>query len=281
MLTCKYKAPFFAYEKHPLRYGVVQGSCNHWDCPKHGEEVARKHYHRIVEGARVLDQRGVRLAFLTVTCRGKDLDAAYAFKHYLEWTNRLFDAMRAKATRKTKQHDPEMWAYCQVTEKQKRSHPHSHVLLSFMPADTVLGFVEKWSNGKDGWKMSIVPALRSDWLAGEVVSAGLGSQYDLSEVETVDAASRYVAKYMFKRSQFTDNFPPGWKRVRYGTGWPKLPEQKSTGAKALVLLSAADWGNLSSLAAIIDAHDSAAYGECIHFLGGEGIPINRRYGEIA
>ena len=38
MSDCKYKAPFFAYEKHPLRYGVVQGSCNHWDCPKHGED---------------------------------------------------------------------------------------------------------------------------------------------------------------------------------------------------------------------------------------------------
>ena len=112
----------------------------------------------------VLDAQGVKLAFLTVTCRGKELEADYAFRHYLEWTNRLLDAMRAKATRTTKDHEREVWAYVQVTEKQRRQHPHSHILLSFMPADTVLGFVEKWANGRSGWQVSIVPALRSEWL---------------------------------------------------------------------------------------------------------------------
>lgn len=276
MSVCKYRAPFFAFERVPKRYGVKQGNCHHWDCPLHGEEIAREHYGRIVEGARKLDRQGVKLAFWTVTCRGKDLDAEYAFEHYLEWTNRLLDAARAKATRATRDHEPEPWSYVQVTEKQDRSHPHSHLLMSFMPADTVLGFVEKWAKGKNGWRMTIVPALRSDWLAGEVVKAGLGEQYDISEIETIEAASRYVAKYMFKRSQFTDKFPPGWKRVRYSHSWPKLPEVKTN---AFPLLSREDWGRLSASAVVIDAKDERAYRECVHWLGGEGIPINRAYAD--
>jgi len=278
MKICKYRAPFFAYEEVPKRYGVIQGNCNHWDCPKHGEEVARQHYGRIVEGARKLDAQGVKLAFLTVTCRGKDLDADYAFKHYLEWTNRLLDAARAKATRRTKAHEPEIWSYVQVTEKQKRSHPHSHILISFMPSDTVLGFVEKWVSGREGWKMEIVPALRSDWLQDEVIAAGLGEQYDISEVESIEAASRYIAKYMFKPSQFSAEFPPNWKRVRYSQSWPKLPVRKTN---AFPLISLEDWAELSSRAVVIDARDSAAYFECQHYLGGIGTPINPAYAEIS
>lgn len=249
---CAFGAPYFAFEREPKRYGLIQGNCNHWECPKHGQEVAKQHYGRIVEGARALDKQCVKLAFLTVTCRGKDLGADDAFRHYLEWTNRLIDAMRAKQVRVTKKNPtPPLWCYVQVTEKQKRSHPHSHFLTSFMPDDTLLGIVEKWVKSRDGMVWGEVPALRSDWLEGQVIKSGLGEQYDISEVGTVEAASRYVAKYMFKQTQFTTKFPKGWKRVRYSDSWPKLPAKPTN---AFIVLTIQDWADLGYLAAVVDAY---------------------------
>lgn len=248
---CSYGAPFFAFERTPKRFGVVQGCCNHWDCPRCGQMVARKHYGRIVEGARGLEKQGVKLAFMTITCRGKELPANEAFKNYLEWTNRLLDAMRARSQRVTKNHPREAWAYCQVTEKQTRSHPHSHILISYMPEDTVLGYVTKYgANGAYD-----VPALRSDWLEGEVVRAGLGKQYDISEAGNIEAVSRYIAKYMFKDSQFKTKFPPNWHRVRYSQTWPELAARKTN---AKVLMTIEDWAELSSRAVVVDAQSGAA-----------------------
>ena len=38
---CIYHAPYFAVqEKSSRRYAVVQGCCNHWDCPRCGPMVA-------------------------------------------------------------------------------------------------------------------------------------------------------------------------------------------------------------------------------------------------
>ena len=102
-----------------------------------------------------------------------------------------------------------------------------------------------------------------------MVRAGLGEQYDISEVETVEAASRYVAKYMFKRSQFTDKFPAHWHRVRYGQAWPKLPKRDPV---ARILLTRQDWGDLAASAVVIDAKDVAAHDACLHCSGGRMHP---------
>lgn len=269
---CSYGAPFFAFQREGKRYGIVQGNCNHWDCPRCGWEVAAQHYGRIVEGARKLENDGVKLSFLTVTCRGLELSADDAFKHYLEWTNRLIDAMRAKHTRKTKSNpEPSLWAYVQVTEKQKRSHPHSHFLTSFMPNDTVLGIVDKWKRERGVMVKTAVEALRSDWLQSEVIAAGLGEQYDISEVETAEAASRYVAKYMFKKSQFTSQFPKGWKRVRYSHTWPTLPAKESN---AFIVMTLDDWAGLSVLAAVVDAYGYAAQRMARLYLATSGVIVN-------
>ncbi|HEY9651958.1 MAG TPA: hypothetical protein V6C95_14940 [Coleofasciculaceae cyanobacterium] len=52
------------------------------------------------------------------------------------------------------------------------------------------------------------------------------------------AASRYIAKYLFKHSVF-EIWPPKWKRVRYSQNWPKLPEKSNPAA--FVILTAWDW----------------------------------------
>lgn len=267
-LRCAYGAPFFAFQKDGRRYGVVQGSCNHWDCPRCGKMVAKQHYGRIVEGCRTIAQEH-QLYFLTLTCRGADLSVDEAEQNYLKWTSKFIDAAYTKTKR-----EKGAWFYVQVTEKQKRGHPHSHILTTFAPDDIRQGYVTKWQRDNAGVLISKqVPALRSEWIHAQCVRAGLGDQYDISIVKTVEAASRYVAKYMFKESQFTANFPPRWKRVRYSQSFPKLPEQKTD---AFVLLSSADWRLLASKAAVVDVQTGEAYETAAHFLAHDDIILNER-----
>lgn len=100
-------------------------------------------------------------------------------------------------------------------------------------------------------------------MQNEVVSAGLGEQYDISEVAQIEAASRYVAKYMFKPAQFLSIYPKNWKRVRYSRSWPKLPERKTD---AFVVMKIEDWGLLASLAVVVDAQAGDAYKQAMRYL---------------
>lgn len=167
--------------------------------------------------------------------------------HYLEWTNRLLDSYRARV-KKLGGH----WCYVQVTERQKRGHPHSHFLTTFQPFDLVDGTVTKWVtvNGVPTKQEKV--ALRSVWLQSAVIRSGLGEQYDISKVRNEAAASRYVAKYMFKETNFVADWPKGWRRVRYSQSFPKLPEIKTD---AFVLRTYEDWDKLGRLAAIIRPAD--------------------------
>lgn len=231
MENCSYGAPFLLIPQGD-KAQVYQACCNHWDCPKCGPERARHEYGRIVSGAREIAQNRPNLWFLTITCRGAELSIADAEKGYLEWTNRFLDAARAKCKR-----DKQDWFYVQVTERQKRKHPHSHILTSFDVGDTRLDWLADWKMRKCGLVNEWKAGLRSDWLARAVVNAGLGQQYDISIVHSVEAASRYIAKYLFKDSLLTV-WPKGWKRVRYSQNWPKL--EKTTDVKAIPLVNDGD-----------------------------------------
>lgn len=245
---CKYGAPMFAYrrgDENSRAWGVTQGVCNHWDCPRCGPMIAGKNYGRIVEGARELQQIAP-LYFLTVTCRGKEIDRADAEANYLKWTNTLLTAIRTRAKR-----EGQHWAYAQVTERQKRGHPHSHILTTWKPHDLVEGKKTNWKRDNGGNLVSeTMPALRSAWLHDRCVSAGLGPQYDVSQVQDVEAASRYVAKYLFKDSLLTQ-WPKHWKRVRYSQTWPQLPEQDT---EAFAILGREDWYDLAHLAMVVTVH---------------------------
>lgn len=248
---CRYNAPYFAYKTEGKIYGIVQGNCHHWDCPRCGIGRAKQEYGRIVEGCRHLAKHG-QLFFITITCKGRELGVKEAEANYLTWTNRLLDACRQRCKRSGGQ-----WVYVQVTERQKRSHPHSHILTTFNTGDTVQGTKESWITDRDGKrKKQSIECLRSEWLYSAIVRSGLGEQYDISEVETVEGASRYVAKYLFKDSIFTTDWPPRWKRVRYSQSFPKLPERKS---EAFVLLQHADWYTLASKAVVVNCPDLDAF----------------------
>lgn len=268
---CKYGAPYFAVLTGGKRYAVIQGCCNHWECPRCGQMVAKKHYGRIVEGAREIAAKH-ELYFITITCRGLELSVQEAMASYGKWTHRLLRTMQQKHTRAGG-----AWFYAQVTEAQKRGHPHSHILTTFSPHDLVEGCKSEWVTDDFGLRRELyVDALRSDWLQEMVCKADLGDQYDISSVESVEACSRYIAKYMFKDSQFGTHFPKGWKRVRYSQNWPKLERKKSD---AFVLLSRDDWYHLASLAFVVDASSGDAYETAVHNLKGHDVLVYEKKSE--
>jgi len=169
-------------------------------------------------------------------------------QNYLKWTNRLFSSWRSRTKSKGGQ-----WCYVQVTERQTRGHPHSHILTTANPGDLYLGHVFKERTPSlyvpsDAREM----ALRSDWLATAISRSGLGPQYDISVASSPEGASRYVAKYLFKPTIFENSWPKGWKRVRYSHSFPKLPERET---EAIVLLSAEDWQHLGRRAERVEVKD--------------------------
>jgi hypothetical protein len=177
-----------------------------------------------------------------------------AIDHWLEWTNAFLDACRIDAKRRGVH-----WAYASVTEWQKRGHPHSHYLTTYYPSDLEDGLKVTTIQLKNSGRVTgCVDALRSDYLQKRVKAAGLGEQYDISIVQTVEGASRYVAKYLFKQSMFSEQYPKDWHRVRYSNSFPKLPEKASTG---FPLLSRKDWQLLARKALIVDCVGSVAYQE--------------------
>lgn len=231
---CLNNAPYFAYQIEGKKWGVVQGCCNDWLCPRCGQQRAREEYGRIVVGAREIS-RTEALYFLTITCRGSECSLEDAEANYLVWTNKLLTRLRAESKRAGK-----IWTYASVTERQDRMHPHSHYITTYCPADVV--FIKKGEGKHYRSSGEVFPAkhdtLQSYKLEAACVACGLGRQYDISRVQSNEAGSRYMAKYLFKETIFTQKWPRGWRRVRYSQTWPKLPEIEGN---SMILLTALDW----------------------------------------
>jgi len=249
---CLNNAPYFAYQIDGKKWGLVQGCCNDWLCPRCGQQRAREEYGRIVSGAREIGKTS-KLYMLTVTCEGMGLDVQKAEDNYLVWTNRLVSNLRVQTKRSGK-----VWAYASVTERQDRGHPHSHYLTTYCPPDAILVKKGEWKASIEEGRGYVArhDTLQSAILEQASIGAGLGWVYDLSELRSVEGASRYVAKYLFKETIFTTKWPKGWRRVRYSQNWPKLPEIKGN---AMVLLTTFDWYKLSLLAVRVITNDRVAF----------------------
>ncbi len=248
---CSNNAPYFAYHIEGKKWGIVQGCCNDWTCPRCGQQRAKEEYGRIVAGAREVGKTD-QLTMFTVTCRGKEMSVEDAEAGYLVWTNRLLSRLRAQTKLAGSK-----WAYASVTERQARQHPHSHYLTTYRPKDAV--FVPK-GESKYYYTQDVAFSAKHDTLQSETVEracweCGLGWQYDISDLGSVEGASRYVAKYLFKESIFDTVWPKKWRRVRYSRNWPKLPEVKGD---AMVLITSFDWYKLGSYAAVILTKDDGA-----------------------
>lgn len=226
---------------------------------------AKHEYGRIVEGCRTLSEKH-ELWFITITCRGKEMSVEEADANYGKWTNTLLTRWRTYATRKSQE-----WYYAQVTERQKRGHPHSHILTTFRPPSIVEGTKKKWEVDYQGVRRYVQKeALLSDYVRRSCVAIGLGDQYDISRVSSVEGASRYVAKYLFKDTVFNTVWPEGWRRVRYSQSFPKLDKSET---KAFVLITREDWQKLGKLASIISTDCDQTKGIVHNALGWMNITI--------
>lgn len=244
---CINNAPFIAFPHtgSTKTWRVIQACCNSWTCPRCGIQRAKYEYGRIVNGVRELEQITKNgLFFITITCRGKEMSLAESEAGYLLWTNRLLSTLRADAKKRNI-----AWSYVQVTERQKRGHPHSHIISAYYPKDLKEGLKIKWVHVGGKLQMQLVPALRSEYLLQKCTAAGLGSEYDISQVASGEAVSRYVAKYLFKDTMLNTEFPSKWKRVRYSQNFPKLEDRSNPDAMALV--TAGDWSVLRAKAVVL------------------------------
>lgn len=245
---CERGAPyiFFVASNHSAH--IVQGCCNDWTCPRCGQIRARKEYGRIVQGARQLSDEGRTLYFWTLTCRGSDMPLATAEAEYLKWTNRLLTAARTKCSR-----SGGFWAYVQVTERQKRLHPHSHLICTYAPDDCIPYLKgETLPNGRKAKHA----CLWSEWFRAANIKAGLGAECDLTIIENAVAVAVYVSKYLFKDSM-TTKFQKGWRRLRYARKFPALPEPKNVEAFPLVTIH--DWQRMDALNMTVRADSEFTY----------------------
>lgn len=220
-LFCPFGAPLIAMIFRG-NASIQQACCNHWECPVCGQTRAKQEYRRIVFGAQCLSDEGHTLYFWTLTCRGRELALEDAQENYLAWTNVLLTNARQGAKRQGL-----FWAYSQATERQKRGHPHSHILTTFLPND---------AHGTRDDSGHV--AYTSSWFTRANKSAGLGNQHRISLVDDAEAVSRYVAKYLFKDTALT-HWPSHWRRVRYSQNWPRPPYIPAE--VAITLRKPADW----------------------------------------
>lgn len=243
---CDNNAPYIFFVDRTGRGRIVQGSCNNWLCDRCGHLRALEEYGRMVTGAKRLDDEGHQLYFLTLTCRGADMPLEEANENYMRWTNTLLTNCRTKHKRAGGH-----WAYVQVTERQKRGHPHSHIITTFVPHDAALaGKNALLSNGAIAKR----ECLDSAWLVNACKSAGLGPMVDLTVIENPAAVAVYVAKYLFKDAMQT-KWPKHWRRIRYSRSWPKLPAYDCP--EAFPLLSYTDWLRMQNLGITVYADDPA------------------------
>ena len=264
--ACANNAPYFGYQIEGTKWGVVQGCCNDWNCPRCGQQRAREEYGRIVAGAREIGKTN-DLYMLTITCEGEGLSVKDAEDNYLVWTNKMVSNLRMQTKRSS-----QMWAYASVTERQGRGHPHSHYLTTYCPPDAILVKKGQWKGSIEKGRGYVArhDTLQSAILEQASIRAKLGWIYDLSKLRSIEGASRYVAKYLFKETIFTTIWPKGWRRVRYSQNWPKLPEIKTD---ALLLLSANEWGELCRRASVIVTKDDGAKKTVERIVGYTGVEI--------
>lgn len=245
-IPCDYKAPLIAVRNTEAggskRFKIIQSNCHHWDCRRCGVMLARLHYGHIVYGAKKAANKNT-MYFFTITSKGSDISMTDAQENYYMYTNRLLSSMRYQAKKSSS-----AWKYVQITERQKRGHPHSHFITTFVSNDMEIRRRWKYQTVKDKKKRKYYDTLRSDWVETACQRAGLGTQYYIDEIKEPEAMASYIAKYLFKTSAL-EQWPDKWKRVRYSRSWDKIPLEDK--GDALALLTSNDWQELSHKAVVV------------------------------
>lgn len=264
---CENNAPLIAYQNAKGAWCIVQGCCNSWQCARCGQIRARHEYGRIVNGAKELDARGHQLYFVTITCRGADLNLETSDDNYLMWTNRLLSTWRARTKKQAQKDKLQAWCYVQVTERQERGAAHSHLVTCSFPDDAI-----PYQKG-DMLPNGIVAkhdCLYSAWFVAKNVSAGLGKVCDCTVIQNPIAVAVYVSKYLFKDVRET-LWPKKWRRVRYSQSWPKLVREKSQ--DAFPIIKYVDWIKVSNLPGTVYALDQYSYDRALSALATNVFPL--------
>ena len=269
---CINDAPYICIPPKDGKPGrIFQGCCNSWLCPRCGITRASEEYARICHGSEQLRKDGHKLYMMTITCLGK-VDSDKAEKDYLKNTNRLLSTLRAHVKK-----NKGFWAYCQVTERQRRKHPHSHFITTFIPNDAfyIIENYDRYKKSVEQINALLPEHLRfypkplrdfsesdmfSVYLTMACYNAGLGVQCSISRVRSAKAVSLYLAKYMFKAALETD-WPKNWKRIRYSQNWPKL--DKETNPEAFPVLTREDWNRVAAIRETIVTDDPMVYEKCL------------------
>lgn len=225
-ITCQNYAPHIFYINKQGKGIIVQGCCNDWLCRRCGHIRADEEYHKLIFGAMVLEQEGHELFFLTLTCRGREMSLAESEKNYYKWTSKLLNSLRMQCKR-----NGGYWCYAQVTERQKRGHPHSHLIISYVPPDVIE--TTKTRKGKT------TRHLVSKWLDKACRRVGLGEQYDITRIKSGKAVAAYISKYLYKDA-ITTKWPKGWRRVRYSRSWAR-EEEVDAPEEAFPIMTEQDW----------------------------------------
>lgn len=236
-VKCVNNAPFICFVDGNNMAHLVQGCCNSWTCPRCGQTRAKQEYWRMVNGAAELEASGHKLYMHTLTCLGAELSLAEAEATYGSRTNHFITNCRDRSKAQGSH-----WTYCQVTERQKRGHPHSHLMSTFLPADAVLKTVRKWSKNRKPVDREVYT---SDWYAKRLKTAKLGEQYEITEIRSAKAVATYLGKYLFKDAMFTE-WSKGWRRVRYAQSWPE-GDERGKAQIAFAIIRREDWRKVDEL----------------------------------
>ncbi len=225
-IPCQNYAPHVFYIDRSGNGVIVQGCCNDWLCRRCGHIRANEEYHKLTFGAATLENEKHQLYFLTLTCRGKEMPLVESEQGYYMWTSRLLNSLRMKCRREF-----EFWSYAQVTERQKRGHPHSHLIITYVPRDAIE--TKKTRKGKT------TTHLVSKWLKRACIRSGLGDRYDITRIKSGKAVASYISKYLYKDAILT-KWPKGWRRVRYSRNWPQETSAEKP-EEGWALLTELDW----------------------------------------
>lgn len=158
-----------------------------------------------------------------------------AEENWGKWQNHMLTSCRQR--NKKQGHD---WYYVSVTERQKREHPHCHIITTFLPDDAVFKTIKKRDKNGDIQNRDVYT---SNWYEKTLKRAGLGNQYEITEVRSTIGVILYCAKYLFKEAVNT-TWPQGWRRVRYSQSWPKN-DDLPVSDYSYPLVRHADWQRLS------------------------------------
>lgn len=207
---CIHGGLLIAYVNEVGKAFVTDADCDSWKCDECSKKLRDKWMLRAEIGVRGLIGQGIKVDFVTLTSheRNRTFEAGAAV-----WSS-AWNKLSARLKRKA-----EVREYFMVAEQHKSGALHMHAL---------------WTYG-----------VTKRWLKDNARECGLGYMADVSEITSVQAATKYVTKYLTK--DLGKDVPKRFRRVRVSRGWAEIPEANSE-------QSSYDWKHIAGNGALNEAY---------------------------